>query len=141
MSSSGLPILRVEGNRPLSPRQSAFSRRFWDALGEGRFDTTFCLDCTLPAFPPRFFCPHCWSRNVEWRSLSGRGTLYSHTRVHATASAFAHEAPYDLALVDLEEGLRVATRFVGPAAVLDTPIELLVLAYDDGPLFGARGRA
>ena len=79
------------------------------------------------------------SRNVEWRALSGRGRLYSHTRVHATASAFAADAPYDLALVDLAEGLRVALRWTGEGRVaLDGPIQLVVLAYDDGPLFAAR---
>ena len=134
-----LPIFRRSGKRPIAPRQSAFSRRFWDALAAGRFETTFCLDCSLPAFPPRFFCPHCWSRNVEWRALSGQGRLYSHTRVHAAASVFAADAPYDLALVDLEEGLRVATRLVGAESPdLDSPVELIVLAYEDGPLFAAQ---
>jgi uncharacterized OB-fold protein len=137
--TSALPIVRCSGKRPLAPRQSSFSRRFWQALTVGRFETTFCLDCGLPAFPPRSFCPHCWSGNVEWRGLSGRGRLYSHTRVHATASAFTADAPYDLALVDLAEGLRVALRWAGEGEVaLDQPVQLVVLAYDDGPLFAAR---
>ena len=136
---SALPIMICEGKRPQTPRQSAFSRRFWDRLATGVFETTFCLDCKLPAFPPRPFCPHCWSERIEWRRLSGRGRLYSQTRVHAAASAFAHEAPYRLALVDLDEGLRVATKFVSSeTTALDSVVELVVLSYRDGPLFGAR---
>jgi len=136
---SALPIVICEGNRPQTPRRSAFSRRFWDKLAAGFFETTFCLDCKLPAFPPRPFCPHCWSERIEWRGLSGRGTLYSQTRVHAAASAFAHEAPYSLALVDLDEGLRVATKWIGGGTTtLDSIVELVVLSYRDGPLFGAR---
>lgn len=134
-----LPILRRTGKRPIAPRQSAFSRRFWEALAVGKFETTVCLDCCLPAFPPRFFCPHCWSKNVEWRALSGRGVLYSRTRIHAAASAFAHDAPYSLALVDLEEGLRLATGLIEEEApTLDAPVELVVLSYEDGPLFAAK---
>jgi uncharacterized OB-fold protein len=134
-----LPILRLPGNRPIAPRQSPFSRRFWDALAVGRFETTFCLDCGLGAFPPRFFCPHCWSQAIQWRALSGRGRLYSKTRVHAAATAFADDAPYDLALVDLEEGLRVAMRLMDGAALeLDSAVRLAVLAYEDGPLFCAQ---
>lgn len=139
MTLTVLPLLRCAGNRPLAPRQSPFSRRFWDSLARGIFETTFCLDCKLPAFPPRPFCPHCWSERTEWRPLSGRGTLYSQTRVHAAATAFAHEAPYRLALVDFAEGLRVATKLVGDEALaLDSTVELVVLAYEDGPLFAAR---
>ena len=138
MSEASLKVVRCAGARPIAPRQSAFTRRFWDALGEGRFETTFCLDCALPAFPPRPFCPHCWSDRIEWRALSGRGRLYSQTRVHAASTAFAAQAPYRLGLVDLEEGLRVATRLIAePAPALDTPVRLIVLAYADGPLFGA----
>lgn len=137
-----LPIMICDGKRPQTPRQSAFSRRFWNRLATGFFETTFCLDCKLPAFPPRPFCPHCWSERIEWRALSGRGRLYSQTRVHAAASAFAHEAPYRLALVDLDEGLRVATRLIDRAEPqLDSPMELVVLLYEDGPLFGARTKS
>jgi uncharacterized OB-fold protein len=137
--TSILPIKPMTGARPIAPRQSAFSRRFWVALGAGRFETTFCLDCALPAFPPRFFCPHCWSQNIEWRALSGRGRLYSATKVHAAATAFAADAPYDLALVDLEEGVRVAMRLLDAKQTpLDSAIQLVVLAYEDGPLFAAK---
>lgn len=136
-----LPILSCAGARPIAPRQSAFSRRFWESLAEGAFSTTACGDCALPAFPPRPFCPHCWSDNVEWRRLSGRGKLYSQTRVHAAAGAFVHEAPYRLALVDLAEGLRVATRLIASEPPpLDSEVEIVVLSYDDGPLFAARPR-
>ena len=134
-----LSVLHCEGARPLAPQQTAYTRRFWDALGDGRFETVFCLECALPAFPPRPFCPHCWSDRIEWRCLSGRGRLYSQTRVHVAATAFARETPYRLGLVDLEEGLRIAMRLVADEApALDTPVELVVLAYADGPLFGAR---
>jgi len=138
VAAKKLRVLVRDGRRPIAPQQSAFTRRFWEALAEGRFETTFCLDCSKPAFPPRAFCPHCWSDRVEWRVLSGRGRLYSQTRVHAASSAFAHEAPYRLGLVDLEEGLRVATRLVADASPpLDVPVQLVVLSYEDGPLFGA----
>ena len=40
---------------------------------------------------------------------------------------------------DLDEGLRIATRIVGETTpALDSAVELVVLRYTDGPLYGVR---
>ena len=41
-------------------------------------------------------------------------------------------------IVDLEEGVRVALPIHGEAPELDVPMELVVLQFQDGPLFAAR---
>jgi hypothetical protein len=48
---------------------------------------------------------------VKWVEASGRGTVYSYTVVHRAANeAFADQVPYVIALIDLEEGVRLMTR-------------------------------
>ncbi|MDP6344819.1 MAG: OB-fold domain-containing protein [Alphaproteobacteria bacterium] len=135
-----LEIVKVDGARPYPPRVSEFTQTFWQALADGRLITTRGVEDGRLTFPPKPFCPHSWSDRVEWVELSGRGRLYSQTVVHAAPAAFAAEAPYRVGIVDLDEGLRIATRILddGAAPVLDGPVEIVVLAYDDGPLFAAR---
>jgi uncharacterized OB-fold protein len=75
---------------------------------------------------------------VEWNDLSGRGRLYAQTRVHAASRAFAADLPYRLCIVDLDEGLRIATRLeADEQPQLDCRVRLVVLAYEDGPSFAA----
>jgi uncharacterized OB-fold protein len=62
--------------------------------------------------------------------------------IHAAPAAFRAETPYRVGIVDLHEGLRIATRIVGdPSPQIDGPVEIVVLNYLDGPLFAARGVA
>jgi uncharacterized protein len=42
-------------------------------------------------------------------------------------------------IVDLDDGLRIATRILCETPPeLDSPVEIIVFRYADGPLFGAR---
>jgi len=134
-----LAVLPVDRARAFPPRMTEFTQQFWRNLSIGRFETTRCESCGRYSFPPKPFCPHCWSRQIAWAPLSGRGKLYSQTVVHAAPAAFRDEIPYRVGIVDLDEGVRVATRVLadrGP--MLDSPVEIVVLSYRDGPLFAAR---
>lgn len=92
------------------PRMTEFTRTFWDGLKEGRFLTSRCKDCGHLTFPPKPICPECWKSDLEWVELSGRGSLVSYTEVSAAPQMFAHEAPYTLCIVDLDEGVRCVSR-------------------------------
>ena len=132
-----LVCIDVPGTRPWPPRVSAFTRPFWDALAEGRLTTTRGRTSGRLTFPPRPFCPYDWGHEVEWVDLSGRGRLYAQTVIHAAPAAFAREAPLHNGIVDLDEGVRIAARILGDAA-LDAAMECVVLRYADGPLFAFR---
>lgn len=134
-----LPVVEIDRRRSYPPRVSAFTQRFWRALQEGRLETTRCTDCERLTFPPKPLCPHCWSKNIFWTTLGGRGRLYSQTVIHAAPAAFRSEVPYRVGIVDLDERLRIATRILcDTAPELDAPVEIVVLRYIDGPLFAAR---
>ncbi|MCC3281980.1 Zn-ribbon domain-containing OB-fold protein [Arthrobacter caoxuetaonis] len=124
---------------PYPPRKTPFTTPFWDALAEGRLITTRFGRDGVPTFPPRNFDPASWNRNVEWVELSGRGILYSVTSVHAAPQVFREFAPYQVAIVDLDDGPRLATAFLGSVETpLDTPVEIVALRYTDEVAFAAR---
>lgn len=140
-SSLTLDAVAATGPRPYPPAVSQFTLAFWQGLRERRFITTCCQQCGKLAFPPKPFCPHCWHREVKWQALSPRGVVYSATTVHAAPLVFRVEAPYQVGIVDLQAGLRIATRLLGGlscAQAIGKPVELVVLEYEDGPLFAAR---
>lgn len=132
-------MIDMQGDRPLAPRVTKFTAQFWDALGQGRFLVTRCKACDRASFPPQAHCKSCLGRDIEWLELSGRGRLYSATRVHAGPARFATELPYSVGIVDLDDGVRLVTRLLGDAGPehLDQPVQLVVTRYRDGPLFAA----
>lgn len=108
----------AEYNKPL-PLPDGDTRPFWEAAQEHRLVIQRCGDCQQPIFYPRSVCPHCMSDRITWVHASGRGTVYSYTVVHRSPPAFQQEVPFVVALVELEEGVRMMTRIVGspPQAV------------------------
>ncbi len=76
-------------------------------LKEGRIMGTRCRKCGELYFPPKADCADCLSSDVEWIELSGRGKLITHTTAHFAPVGFEDEAPYTLALAELDEGPRV----------------------------------
>jgi hypothetical protein len=58
----------------------------------------------------------CFSASLEWAPATGRGTLYSFALMHQVYDpAFAGDVPYNIAVVELEEGVRTTTNVVGCA--------------------------
>lgn len=115
------------------PVPDADSRRFWDGCREHRLQIERCADCKTPRFPPAGVCPHCRSSRSEWITASGRGTVFSWIVVRhpVPKDVYAGEVPYVVALVELEEGVRMPTNIVGcaPDAVrAGMPVEIV---FDD----------
>lgn len=133
-----IAMIQVERSHPYPPTVTRATKPFWDALRVGRLLTTCGAD-GVPTFPPRAFDKATWSREVHWVELSGRGRLYSLTQVHAAPAVFEAETPYNVCIVDLDEGVRLATRFLGdPATPLDSPIEIISVHYIDAVSFASR---
>ena len=110
---------RAEAPRFL-PQPSPVSQPFWEAARRHELVLQRCSGCEAHVFYPRYNCPHCGSRDLEWVKTSGRGTVYSYTVARRpTHQAFADRVPYVIAIVELEEGPRLTTNIVGcePEAV------------------------
>ncbi len=98
--------------KPL-PVPTPTSQPFWDALRERRVSIQRCRDCKTWVFYPRSNCSHCLSRALEWCEVSGNGTLHAFTIARVpTAPFFEDELPQLLAVVELDEGVRLTTTLV-----------------------------
>jgi uncharacterized protein len=102
-------------DKPL-PRETPRSQPFWDAIRAHRVDIQQCDDCERWVFFPRLHCPHCFSRRLTWKTVSGEGELLTYTLSRVpTLIELADEVPQKLAVVRLDEGVHVNTTLVGLA--------------------------
>ncbi|MEN6616880.1 MAG: Zn-ribbon domain-containing OB-fold protein, partial [Syntrophorhabdus sp.] len=104
--------MTTEYKKPL-PYINSETKAYWDGAKAHEFLLRKCRACGQYHFYPRDFCPSCFSFDVEWVKSSGRGTVYSVTICHVPAAGFKDVAPYNLVLVELEEGPRMMSNIVG----------------------------
>ncbi len=104
----------LEGLRP-TPVKQDFSQPFWDGAAQGKFLLQYCPESGQYQFYPRPLSVQTGKRNLEWREVSGRGTVYSHTVTYRSPIAAKGIQPYIVVLVDLAEGVRVMSNLVGCA--------------------------
>lgn len=70
-----------------------------------------CTSCGTLRIYPKPLCSRCHGSGIEPATVTGEGTLYSYTIVHrAPEPRFRPELPYVVALVDLDEGVRIPGR-------------------------------
>jgi uncharacterized protein len=101
-------------------------------LESGSLGFQRCAGCGAAIFYPRVLCPVCGGAELAWETSSGRGAVY------ATTAVYRRDAePYNVVLVDLEEGFRMMSR------VKDVPAEEVEVGArvtfrvdrdDDGPV-------
>jgi len=134
--------------RPI-PQATPETAEFWDGARRGELRIQRCRACAKAYFFPRPFCPNCSSKDVEWFTASGKGTLYSYVINYRAAYGFDDMTPYAIAVVQLEEGPRMMTNIVGvepkPENLpIDLPVEVTWEQLDDKitlPLFRPAGGA
>jgi len=88
----------------LLPQPDALTRLFWDATRQHKLAIQECGACGTLRHPPIGVCAECGSEAIAWRTMSGRGTLYSYVIVHQTALPnWREDVPYNIALIALDE--------------------------------------
>lgn len=98
--------------RPV-PEPTPLSQPFWEAASRHEVRIQRCKNCAKHIFYPRFNCPNCGSRDLEWVTASGKGIVYTFTVARRpTHPAFADRVPYVIAIVELEEGVHMTTNIV-----------------------------
>lgn len=108
MSESEKPEYR----KPL-PIPTSDTEKFWNALKEEKFLIQQCKDCGAWVFFPGPICRKCFSVNLEWKEASGKGKVYAYSTVHrAPGKAFKVDAPYAVALIELDEGVKIMSNVV-----------------------------
>jgi uncharacterized OB-fold protein len=90
---------------------------YWEGAREGRLLIKSCRSCGRAFFYPRTYCPRCGSSDTEWTEASGRGTVYTYTVVYQNdLPPFRDRLPYVVAIVELEEGVRMTSNVEGVPA-------------------------
>jgi uncharacterized OB-fold protein len=109
---------------------------FWDGCAEDRFLVPECAACGHRRWPPGPMCPVCRSPETRWIDSSGRGSVYSWLVVHHPVNrVLADQVPYVVAMIDLEEGVRVVGNVEGcdPEAVTaGMAVEVFFETHEEG---------
>lgn len=109
----------TEYKKPL-PSGGMDAEPFWASCRQHAMALERCSACGHFRYPPRPLCPSCHGAESEWRPVSGRGRVYVPlTMYRGPTPAFAEEVPYNVSMIELEEGVRIWSNVVGcdPATV------------------------
>lgn len=113
------------------PRHWRLKKQRYSLVGE------ICPHCEAKIFPPRDVCPECGGEAKLAYNFSGKGEVYSFTRMGNAPAGFEEQAPYTVALVKLQEGPIVTAQLtdLGDQEVqIGMPVEMVTrkLRSDDG---------
>ena len=94
--------------RPI-PRQGVYvhSEPFWSGAKEGRLMLQYCTETGRFQHYPRPVSIYTGKRRLEWRQVSGRGTVYACTVLRVPGPGLEGRLPLCVATVDLDEGVRI----------------------------------
>ncbi|SCW33891.1 Uncharacterized OB-fold protein, contains Zn-ribbon domain [Sphingobium faniae] len=116
---------------------------FFDMARQHKLAIQGCDACNHLQHPPTTACYMCGSLDLSPREMSGRGTLFTYTIVHAPVVA-PFKPPYPVILVELEEGPRVVSELHGTGLAdirIGMPLEVDFLHCPDDlvlPIFRER---
>jgi uncharacterized OB-fold protein len=110
------------------PIATAETAPYWRAALAGRLEIQHCRACSRHQLYPRPFCTRCLSNEIEWVTASGRGRIYTYTVCHVAAHpAFEARVPYAIAMIELDEGVRMLAGVVDAEPdrlAIDAPVEV-----------------
>ena len=111
---------------------------FFAAGEEGRLLLATCAACGEVRLPTSPTCPTCLGEGFEWNEVSGRGMVYTfaimHQRYHP---AWEPDLPYNIAVVELDEGPRMPANIIGVAndeIIVGMPVEVAWEREGDAPV-------
>jgi len=120
---------RSELVRPQLNRDTAF---FWEGTAAGELRIQKCNACGELRHPPGPMCPTCHAADRGYVVAGGRGRVFSFL-VHHAPQLPGKELPITLALVELEEGLRMVGEVLdAPESIsIGDPVQVVFERIDD----------
>ncbi len=108
---------------------------WWERVAEdGVLPIQRCKSCGKLRHPPRPMCDACGSQAYDSIDASGRGTVHTFTVIHYPQVP-GYEYPIIAAIIDLEEGERIASNVVDcepEACQIGMAVELTIHEDEDG---------
>ena len=109
----------AESAKPL-PQITPLTQPFWEATANKRLVIQRCSNCGVFVWCPHPSCTECGSDSLEWKPVSGHGTVFSFTIIRHVLErrgrGFENDVPYIIAWINLDEGPRFCSN-VGKIAV------------------------
>ncbi|MGH9099847.1 MAG: Zn-ribbon domain-containing OB-fold protein [Acidimicrobiales bacterium] len=101
--------------KPLPSLTDDATSQYWERARQHQLVVPRCTACGTVFFYPRLRCPSCWSNDLEWIRAAETGTIWSLTWVHTPFfdDVWADDVPYCVAIVELDEGVRMVSAIVG----------------------------
>lgn len=106
----------MSGDPLPAPEVTPLTKPFWEAAKQHKLVLQKCRRCGRWVWYPRAWCPYCGSRDLEWAEPKGVGSVYAYTIarvVVGNSPEWQKDMPYAVAIVDLDEGVRMYGRIVG----------------------------
>ncbi len=102
--------------KPRPDLNDAATAPYWEAAARHELMLPRCDRWDMVFFPPREFCPSCWSSELSWQRMSGMGSVWTFTEVHVPFydDTWAEDVPYVVAVIELDEGPRMLANIVEP---------------------------
>lgn len=116
----------------LLPAITPDNQQFWEALTRGEALAQNCNGCKRTRYPIVPVCPYCCVTAWNWKTLSGKGTVFSWVRyVRSYLPEFEDLMPYVVLTVQLEEGARMFGRLIdrldkNAPVNIGAPVEMVI---------------
>ena len=97
-----------------TPVADEASQPFFDAAKDGKLLLKHCAACDRFMTYSAEYCDNCFGLSLDWKEASGKGTIYSFVVMHQVLHpGFAGEVPYNVIVVETEEGPRLQSNLLG----------------------------
>ena len=88
-----------------------------------------CQSCGALHLPPRPLCPACYSEEMEWEQVSGKGKLVAFTSIHIAPTAmieagYGRDNPYCTGIVQLDRGPAISAQILDVEPARPEEIEI-----------------
>ncbi|WP_089960425.1 bifunctional MaoC family dehydratase N-terminal/OB-fold nucleic acid binding domain-containing protein [Lentzea xinjiangensis] len=117
---------QAQAIRPAVNRDTEY---FWEGCRQGELRIQRCGGCGLLRHPPGPMCPECGATKPKYLVSAGCGVVYSYV-VHHHPQVPGRRTPFVVALVELDEGVRVLGELAGEPAI-GLPVEVVFTEVDD----------
>ena len=111
------------------PANEDLTKPYWEAAKRRELIMPYCNSCSNLFFYPREVCPNCFSKELTWKEMSGKGHVYTYTHVRQSVHpSFQSADGHIYAIIELAEGPRMPSGIVGcePKEVyIDMPVSVV----------------
>jgi len=89
------------------------SARMWREYPKRyRYEAGVCQKCGKWFFPARVVCDACGHREFDTKAMQRTGTIKTHTIIRVPPAPFKDQAPYAVAVVEMDDGPCITTQVV-----------------------------